>query len=238
MHRKAEEESHSGVLWATTRTQRGAAWAAHTSSDFGCSTLPGASESDLGDQDGIATPGRRSRLGTGLDREADLVARLGRDTQLLHGFHPVAQRLLKCGAIGKGPSHLDDPAVFAVALHPGSRVYFGVPIHQADFGDRGSGRKFESDDLANAIAVAPPRCVHTPVDHLFGSVDDWVTGAIGGLWRLAVDAHLARRQQGNLTRGLRAGGRSLCRAGHPRGGGRDPPSVTAAVTQAPPLLLL
>jgi len=23
MHRKAEEESHSGVLWATTRTQRG-----------------------------------------------------------------------------------------------------------------------------------------------------------------------------------------------------------------------
>ena len=39
MHRKAEEESHSGVLWATTRTQRGAAWAAHTSSDFGCSAL-------------------------------------------------------------------------------------------------------------------------------------------------------------------------------------------------------
>ena len=39
MHRKAEEESHSGVLWATTRTQRGAAWAAHTSSDVGCSTL-------------------------------------------------------------------------------------------------------------------------------------------------------------------------------------------------------
>jgi len=29
MHRKAEEESHSGVLWATTRTQRGAAWAAY-----------------------------------------------------------------------------------------------------------------------------------------------------------------------------------------------------------------
>ncbi len=39
MHHKAEEESHSGVLWATTRTQRGAAWAAHTSSDFGCSAL-------------------------------------------------------------------------------------------------------------------------------------------------------------------------------------------------------
>ncbi len=39
MHRKAEEESHSGVLWATTRTQRGAAWTAHTSSDFGCSAL-------------------------------------------------------------------------------------------------------------------------------------------------------------------------------------------------------
>ena len=39
MHRKAEEESHIGVLWATTRTQRGAAWAAHTSSDFGCSAL-------------------------------------------------------------------------------------------------------------------------------------------------------------------------------------------------------
>jgi hypothetical protein len=35
----AEEETHSGVLWATTRTQRGAAWAAHTSSDFGCSAL-------------------------------------------------------------------------------------------------------------------------------------------------------------------------------------------------------
>jgi hypothetical protein len=26
MHRKAEEESHSGVLWATTRTQRGGAY--------------------------------------------------------------------------------------------------------------------------------------------------------------------------------------------------------------------
>ena len=38
-YRKAEEESHSGVLQATARTQRGAAWAAHTSSDFGCSAL-------------------------------------------------------------------------------------------------------------------------------------------------------------------------------------------------------
>jgi hypothetical protein len=37
--RKAEEESHSGALWATTRTQRGAAWAAHTPSDFGWSAL-------------------------------------------------------------------------------------------------------------------------------------------------------------------------------------------------------
>ena len=36
---QAEEESHSGVLWATTRTQRGAAWNRTTSSDFGCSTL-------------------------------------------------------------------------------------------------------------------------------------------------------------------------------------------------------
>src|SRR4029453_19027841 len=47
MHRKAEEESHSGVLWATTRTQRGAAWAAHTSSDFGCSALGFETQSHL-----------------------------------------------------------------------------------------------------------------------------------------------------------------------------------------------
>ena len=34
-----EEEPHSGVLWATTGTQRGAARTAHTPSDFGCSAL-------------------------------------------------------------------------------------------------------------------------------------------------------------------------------------------------------
>src|SRR6476469_5568506 len=37
--RQGRGGSYSGVLWATTRTQRGAAWAAHTSSDFGCSAL-------------------------------------------------------------------------------------------------------------------------------------------------------------------------------------------------------
>src|SRR6476620_10355655 len=72
--RKAEEESHSGVLWATTRTQRGAAWAVHISSDFGCSALAtgrvppevahplwwcGTVRCYLSEQDRDGAPGRR-----------------------------------------------------------------------------------------------------------------------------------------------------------------------------------
>ena len=177
--------------------------------------LSRTAEDNLGDQDGVATPGGRSRLSAGLDGECDVATRLGRDAQLLHSFHSVVQRLLKGGAIGKGPCHLGDPAVLAVALSPARRVYLGVPIHQTDLGDGGFRRKSECDDLANTIAVAPPRRVHLAVRHLFGRVDNRGTGAIGALRRLTADAHLSRRQRRDLSGVRRVRGRSLLRAGLP-----------------------
>ena len=143
---------------------------------------------DFGDHDGIATSGRGSRLGACLDRECGVLRRLRRNAQPLNGRCPVFQRTAEKGrAIRKGPRHLGDPAILAVALGTAGRVHLGVSIHQTDLDDGGSGRKLKRDHLAYAIAVASPRGIHFPVNHVFRHVVDRTAGAIGGLRRLATD---------------------------------------------------
>ena len=50
-------------------------------------------------------------------------------------FTPSCQRLLEARAIGKGPGHLCDPAIFPIPPGTTGRINLGVPIHQADLSD-------------------------------------------------------------------------------------------------------
>ena len=122
---------------------------------------------------------------------------------------PSFRRLLKGGAIREGPGHLGDPAVLAVALGAAGRVYLGVPVHQSDLDDGGSGGKLKRDDLAYAITVAAPCSIQSPVGQLFRRVVDRLTGAVGGLRRLATDLHLSRRRQATCPEGVTSEGAVL-----------------------------